>query len=192
MQVYKFKKGFTLIELLVVIAIISLLSTIVMSALNNSRIKARDTQRVAQIKELQKAIEAYTSVHGYPPVCTLSKSNNQTWCGSCTATDAVVRFNTALQPLVDEKYISKIPSDPNITGDCMAYEYYTLPDTGYVSGNNWYCKDSTNNYQYLMDYSYAIRFSTEKSKFGGFLNFMWNRTPGVKGQEYCVLGQKIR
>jgi len=49
----RFKKGFTLIELLVVISIISLLSTVVMSALNDSRIKARDTQRVAQIRELQ-------------------------------------------------------------------------------------------------------------------------------------------
>jgi len=192
MWFHKLKKGFTLIELLVVIAIISLLSTIVMAALNNSRIKARDTQRVAQIKELQKAIEAYTSDHGYPPICTLSKNNNQTWCGSCDASEAIINFNAALQPLVNEKYISKIPLDPNITGNCMAYEYYTLPNTGYVSGNNWYCKDSTNNYQYLMDYSYAIRFSTEKNKFSGFLTFMWNRTPGSNGQEYCVLGQKIR
>jgi prepilin-type N-terminal cleavage/methylation domain-containing protein len=36
-----YKKGFTLIELLVVISIISLLSSIVLSALNNSREKAR-------------------------------------------------------------------------------------------------------------------------------------------------------
>lgn len=182
-----FKKGFTLIELMVVISIISLLSTITISALNNSRIKARDTQRVAQIKELQKAIEAYVSDHGHPPVCTLSKNDNRVWCGDCDATNAIIKFNAALQPLVDEKYIGKIPSDPKITGSCMAYEYYTLPDYGVPLGNNWNCNGIS-----ILDYSYTIRFSTEKNRFSGFPNFMWNRTPGGKGQEYCVLGQKMR
>lgn len=104
---------------------------------------------------------------------------------------------------MDEKYISKIPIDPKITGktdkpytSCMAYEYYTLPDTN-NNPDKWTCGSSysqstTTGAVNIANYSYAIRFSTEQNSFPGFLKFVWNRTPGGKGQEYCVLGHKVR
>ena len=53
------KKGFTLIELLVVTAIIGLLSTLAVVALNSARLKARDAKRIADIKQVQTALELY-------------------------------------------------------------------------------------------------------------------------------------
>jgi len=55
----KNKKGFTLIELLVVIAIIGILSSVVLASLNSARKKARDARRVADIKQIQLALEMY-------------------------------------------------------------------------------------------------------------------------------------
>ena len=63
----KTKKGFTLIELLVVIAIIGILSSIVIASLNNARKKSRDARRVADIKQVQLALEMYfDSNRAYP------------------------------------------------------------------------------------------------------------------------------
>lgn len=61
------RKGFTLIELLVVIAIIGILSTIAVVALNTARSKSRDAKRIADIKQIQTALELYfNDQDGYP------------------------------------------------------------------------------------------------------------------------------
>ena len=51
------KKGFTLIELLVVIAIIGILSAVVLTSLNSSRTKARDTKKISDVKQVALAYE---------------------------------------------------------------------------------------------------------------------------------------
>ncbi len=59
--------GFTLIELLVVIAIIGILSSIVLASLNSARKKGRDARRVADIKQIQLALEMYFDDNGSYP-----------------------------------------------------------------------------------------------------------------------------
>ncbi len=61
------KRGFTLIELLVVIAIIGVLSSVVLVSVNKARIKANDTHRVSDLKQVQTALELYYDKHtAYP------------------------------------------------------------------------------------------------------------------------------
>lgn len=63
--------GFTLIELLVVIAIIGLLSTVVMTSLNSTRKKGRDTRRVEDISAIRQALEVYYDKYNkYPAAST--------------------------------------------------------------------------------------------------------------------------
>lgn len=66
------KKGFTLIELLVVIAIIGILSSVVLASLNTARQKSRDAKRVADIKQIQVALELYFDDNRAYPATTAS------------------------------------------------------------------------------------------------------------------------
>jgi len=67
----KKNKAFTLIELLVVIAIIGILSAITVIVLQNARAKSRDAKRIADVKQIQTALELYFNDNGsYPASVT--------------------------------------------------------------------------------------------------------------------------
>ena len=92
----KNRKGFTLIELLVVIAIIGLLSTLAVVALNNAREKSRDARRVADVKQIQTALELfYNDESGYPLTAA--------WPGSGAALTG---------PTSGVTYMSSVPAAP--------------------------------------------------------------------------------
>lgn len=75
--------GFTLIELLVVIAIIGILASVVLASLNSARAKARDTARISQLQEIEKALNLYYIDNGYYPTIQ-DGSGVETACGSAT------------------------------------------------------------------------------------------------------------
>ncbi|MBI2415288.1 MAG: type II secretion system protein [Candidatus Kerfeldbacteria bacterium] len=100
------RKGFTLIELLIVIAIIGLLATLAIVSLTTAQQKARDTKRVADLKQLQNAVELYFSQGS---TATYPDSTDATW----------VTFGADI-----DDYITTIPVAPN-NSDTDRYVYAT-------------------------------------------------------------------
>jgi len=72
----KNSRGFTLIELLVVIAIIGILSSVVLASLNSARTKARDARRVADLKQVQVALELFYDANSKYPTDIYAASPN--------------------------------------------------------------------------------------------------------------------
>ncbi len=87
-----FSTGFTLIELLVVIAIIGVLSSVILVALQNARLKGQDSKVRSQLLEVRKAAAQYYSVNGhYGSAVDDGSVTNVTTIGSgCTASSMFV------------------------------------------------------------------------------------------------------
>ena len=100
-------KGFTLVELLVVIAIIGLLSTVAVVALNSARTKSRDAKRVADVKQIQTALELYFNDKNQYPVETDAVALG-TDTKKVLATDGF----KAAPAQGDTTYMGLIPLDP--------------------------------------------------------------------------------
>ena len=63
------QSGFTLMELLVVISIIGFIASMLAVVFNDARMQSRDLKRVADLKQLQKAIETYNIDQSQYPQC---------------------------------------------------------------------------------------------------------------------------
>lgn len=104
------KKGFTLIELLVVIAIIGLLAGIVGISINRWRAKARDAQRLSDIRAIQKGLAFYffRSEHSgaYPDLDVYIDGSGS---------------DTLSPTLLADGSMTVVPVDPKNNGD---YKYY--------------------------------------------------------------------
>lgn len=179
------KRGFTLIELLVVISIISLLSSIVLAAVNTASAKGRDAKRLADLRQVVNALELYrTQNNSYPP-STAAGCTGVGWCSGC---DQPQGMWTVLAPLVSQGLIKQIPSDPrpNSTG-CFNYEYFstsTNQSTGFTCGGD----GVSINGEDIGKYPYAIRFTMEVTKVNlPKFDYGWQ---GRHGLEYCILGAK--
>jgi type II secretion system protein G len=113
-------RGFTLIELLVVIAIIGILATIVLTVVEDAKLKARDAKRIADLHTIGQALELFRTSAGHYPVAT-------GWVSDCGhAGDNWIPDGTDYG--WSTGYISVMPRDPaqNCTkSPAQTYEYWS-------------------------------------------------------------------
>ena len=134
----KKSKGFTLIELLVVISVIGLLASVILVSLNSARVKARDTRRLADIKQFQTALELYYDKNDRYPISGGATSPNSNWSNS--GDGSWITLQAALNP-----YLSKLSIDPKQSPSGTwpgsagehGYAFYSRTDSGCVQGQ-WY------------------------------------------------------
>lgn len=116
-KITKSKSGFTLIELLVVVSIITLLSSIVFSALSKARSKARDARRVSDMHQIQTALELYLDGHnGSYPASPASQN--------LADIPAIGRIASTTDPLTGQsyKYIAVAANNTICTSEpCKGY-----------------------------------------------------------------------
>lgn len=122
--------AFTLVEILIVVGVIVILSGLLLRNLNvrGLKAKARDAQRISDLKKIQTALELYFSDNRAYPINTSSWTNASTFLTALTSGAA--------------PYISSLPVDPVNTGNAALtpcsdtlihrYFYRTTP-----SGNRY-------------------------------------------------------
>lgn len=148
------QKGFTLIELLVVVAIISLLSSVVLGALNDARAKARDRALVQQVKQIQNALELYRGKYGEYPDDTAAIDSDNAY-SNIYSTGVISGSDTANWTLASKllEFLPKI--DPPYTGSINYYKHISGKCTG----------DTT--------VPYILTFKPETSAFNSFPTVTW-------------------
>ncbi len=98
-----YKKGFTLIELLVVVALIGVLATLVLANLNAARERGRDTERKADLRNIETALRLYYNDKGVFP--QQNASSEIMGCGAvgnsaCTWGEAWTAGSTSYMPIL--------------------------------------------------------------------------------------------
>jgi type II secretory pathway pseudopilin PulG len=108
---------------MVIVAIVVILSTIVMVGIQEGRKKARDTQRLSDLQQIQLALRMYKDENGKYP------SNG---CGNASTTWTGATFTSVTPPSTPctqyiaglGDFLNPLPKDPNAVGN-RGYIYRT-------------------------------------------------------------------
>lgn len=121
----KSSQAFTLIELLIVIAIIGVLSALLMTNFVGVRQRARDSQRKADLRQIQSALELYRADTGayFIPGSGVTQLNT-----SACPTSSQFNSGTTI-------YMQKVPCDP-----------YANSNTSYYNSGNYYYSSNGSTY----------------------------------------------
>ena len=103
-------RAFTLVELMIVIAIIGMMASVVLASLADSQRRARDTRRIDDLRQIQKALELYVTDHYTYPKEGANMNGN-------ISTNAT--FKNAIAP-----YLKGVPVDPAGINNATFYYYY--------------------------------------------------------------------
>lgn len=168
-------QGFTLIEVLIVLAIIGLLSSVVLTSFNLVRSKSRDAKRLADIRQINSAIQMYINDIGHAPYvgtynCKITNGipNNSQDCKSVLDSNASTWDQLAadLSP-----YLPKLPHDPQsaIVGQ---YRYAYIPP----SYEPYACSPSCTTGADMSPTNYAI-YARKIENTNTFSNFFYSGVP---------------
>lgn len=155
-------KGFTLIELLVVISIISLLSSIVLAALNDARAKARDSRRISDLRQIHTALQLYLQDHEEAPnneqVDTVHQIHSASEGNWSEFEDLLSNYITSL-PVDPLNGIEKRSKYPDTTGgNTYRYSYSRIDEQGPTcTEENPAHPNCSNLRNYLLDASFEKR-----------------------------------
>lgn len=146
------KKGFTLIELIIVISVITVLSTIVLAAMSQGRVKARDTQRISDLAQIQLALRVYKDSNGAYPVFD----------------EGISIGKGSLFDIKMKDFFPVIPSDP-LGSFATTYEYFY--------GSDVHCKALDNSKRYIV----ILARTMEKSSSANWATICGSDTPFKNG-----------
>lgn len=127
------QRGFTLVELLVVIAIISLLASVVLASFSKTREKARDSKRVQDLLQVQKALELYKAENNKYPPDPKGTDNAGISCWQCSGT----QYDDGKKLEAIAKFLNPRPCDAST---CNRYGSGNN-DRGFIYKVNSTCSD---------------------------------------------------
>jgi type II secretion system protein G len=111
-------RGFTLIELLVVIAVIGILSSVVLTSLQAARARARDSQRLSDIHQVENALALYRTQNNTFP------STDGSWFGTCSGFGSKGTSGSGgYIPNLAPTFIRVLPTDPRPIAPNNCYLY---------------------------------------------------------------------
>lgn len=123
----RFSQAFTLIELLIVIVIIGVLAVALIPRLTWSQARARDTARIADMRQLQSALVLYHGENGKYPGSSHYLSIVATWCSHWGINNPA--WTTIFDASFLKDYLSSLPVDPRGMDPKYCYGYSHLPNT---------------------------------------------------------------
>jgi prepilin-type N-terminal cleavage/methylation domain-containing protein len=198
------KNGYTMVEIIVVMSIVGFIISAVWYSLDYSRKLARDTKRVADLSQIQKAIETFRNENGRWPglnsdgsiIISGSDSINNGE-GECVGDqDSAGIDKPGITPcwtfkkfeFIIKNFIQNIPADPKhncvnpgSTADCLNSEFFYSYDPSHACGADTcptlcFNKAESNKYSCINDNRIPVKDCTS-----GTGDMQQNRA------SYCIL-----
>lgn len=153
MLLSKKKNGFTIVELLIVIVVVAILAAISIVAYGGIQERARNTQRIQDVRAIAKAIELYYADNGNLPssLCSLGGGCKINHAWNSTADASWQSLEAQLVP----RYISALPKDPlaSVIQPAGIYGGYNYDYNSHLSNASSWCSSSpSDSPMYIITY----------------------------------------
>lgn len=131
-------RGFTFVELMIVVALVGILASAIYANFNSGGAQARDAQRMADLRNIQSALELYKNKWGrYPEGCNGPTTQRlvAVWSGQVGTNYACpggeTRYILGATSRYFDEFMPVLPTDPKLNGSDSGY-VYTVNQAGSV------------------------------------------------------------